>query len=132
MFDLPSYVEKITQLKKQNPKCLTNNFLNYEELKALSQKEETGFLYNQNAAVIFDNDNGVNRVYFNLLSLQTAGSLKELLDLGNFAKPYIIDCLGKEVFLEELKSTFENNGIKLYTKMNRWRAAKLNGLENFK
>lgn len=132
MFDLSSYVEKITQLKKQNPKCLTNNFLNYEELKALSQKEETGFLYNQNAAVIFDNDNGVNRVYFNLLSLQTAGSLKELLDLGNFAKPYIIDCLGKEVFLEELKSTFENNGIKLYAKMNRWRAAKLNGLENFK
>lgn len=132
MFDLPSYVEKITQLKKQNPKCLTNNFLNYEELKALSQKEETGFLYNQNAAVIFDNDNGVNRVYFNLLSLQTAGSLKELLDLGNFAKPYIIDCLGKEVFLEELKSTFENNGIKLYTKMNRWRAAKIHNLLKLK
>ncbi len=132
MFDLPSYVEKITQLKKQNPKCLTNNFLNYEELKALSQKEETGFLYNQNAAVIFDNDNGVNRVYFNLLSLQTASSLKELLNLGNFAKPYIIDCLGKEVFLEELKNAFENNDIKLYTKMNRWRAAKLNGLKNIK
>ena len=77
---------------------MTNNFLNYKELKALSQKDETEFLCNQNAAAIFDNDNGVNRVYFNLLLLQKAGSLKELLDLGNFAKPYIIDCLGKEVF----------------------------------
>ena len=132
MFDLPLYVEKITQLKKQNPKCLTNNFLNYKELKALSQKDETEFLCNQNAAVIFDNDNSVNRVYFNLLSLQKAGSLKEILDLGNFAKPYIIDCLGKEVFLEELKNAFENNGIKLYTKMNRWRANKLDGLKNIK
>lgn len=132
MFDLSLYVEKITQLKKQNPKCLTNNFLNYKELKALSQKDETEFLCNQNAAVIFDNDNGVNRVYFNLLSLQKAGSLKELLDLGNFAKPYIIDCLGKEVFLEELKNDFENNSIKLYTKMNRWRANKLHNLLKLK
>lgn len=89
---------KNNSVKKQNPKCLTNNFLNYKELKALSQKDETEFLCNQNAAAIFDNDNGVNRVYFNLLSLQKAGTLKELLDLGNFAKPYIIDCLGKEVF----------------------------------
>ena len=77
MFDLPSYIEKITQLKKQNPKCLTNNFLNYAELKILSQKDETEFLFDQNAAVILDNDNGINRVYFNLLSLQTASSLKE-------------------------------------------------------
>lgn len=82
---------------------MTNNFLNYEELKALSQKDETEFLCNQNAAVIFDNDNGINRVYFNLLSLQTAVSLKKLLDLGNFAKPYIVDCLGKEVFLMSKK-----------------------------
>lgn len=54
------------------------------------------------------------------------------MDLGNFAKPYIVDCLGKEVFLDELKNAFENNVIKLYTKMERWRADKLKGFENFK
>lgn len=132
MFDLSLYVEKITQLKKQNPKCLTNNFLNYNELQLLSKKENVELLYNKEAIVILDNDNNVNRVYFILSSLENANMLSKLLELGNLDKPYIIDCLGKEAFLENLKDAFESNGINLYTKMNRWRANKLHNLLKLK
>lgn len=56
----------------------------------------------------------------------------EILNLDRFKKPYIIDCLGKENFLETLKSVFEINNIKLYTKMNRWRTNKLHRLLSIK
>lgn len=132
MFDLQKYIDKVTKLKKQNPKCLTNNFLNYNELQLLSKKAKVELLYNEEAIVILDNDNNVNRVYFNLSSLENANVLSKLLDLGDLEKPYIIDCLGKEAFLENLKSVFESNGINLYTKMNRWRANKLHNLLKLK
>ena len=89
-------------------------------------------LYNEEAIVILDNDNNVNRVYFILSSLENANMLYKLLELGNLEKPYIIDCLGKEAFLKNLKGAFERTGIKLYTKMNRWRANKLHKLLKLK
>lgn len=132
MFDLQKYVDKVTQLKIQYPKYLTNNFLNYIELQSLSKKENVELLYNKEAIVILDKDNNVNRVYFILSSLENADMLSKLLESGSLDKPYIIDCLGKEAFLENLKSAFENNGINLYTKMNRWRANKLHNLLKLK
>lgn len=132
MFDLQKYVDKVTQLKRQYPKYLTNNFLNYSELQLLSKKENIELLYNKEAIVILDNDNNVNRVYFILSSLENANMLSKLLELGNLDKPYIIDCLGKEAFLENLKAAFEKTGIKLYTQMNRWRANKLHNLLKLK
>lgn len=132
MFDLQNYIDKVTQLKKHNPKSLTNNFLNYKELQLLSKKANVELLYNEAAIVILDNDNNVNRVYFILSSLKNVSMLSDLLRAGNLDKPYIIDCLGKEKFLEDLKKAFESSGIKLYTKMNRWRANKLHNLLKLK
>lgn len=122
----------MTQLKKQYPKYFTNNFLNYSELQSLSKKENVELLYNEEAIVILDNDNNVNRVYFILSSLENTNMLSKLLESGNLDKPYVIDCLGKEAVLENLKGTFERIGIKLYTRMNRWKAVELQNLYDIK
>ena len=116
MFNVPLLYEQVNKIR-QSKKIITNNFLPLKEVEDFSKMPASQFLYNRNAAALFVDDNGINRIYFYLDDLDNVIYLKNLLDESKvLKKPYVIDCLGNEIFLDELTNCFANQGIKLYKK----------------
>lgn len=131
MFNVQLLYEQVNKIRKSK-KIINNNFLSLKEVEDFSKMPASQFLHNRNAAALFVDDNGINRVYFYLDDLDNAIHLKNLLDENKvLKKPYVIDCLGNEIFLDGLINCFANHGIKLYKKMNRWQAVKVTNLLSY-
>lgn len=128
MYDLQIYFSKVNNIRQQSKFFITNNFLTIDQLKVYAKEKNSNLLYNENALALFIVDNNVNRVYFHISSIENIDCFIELLNINSTDKPYIIECLGKEVQLEKLMAYFEEHNINLYTKLSRWRTDKIIGL----
>ena len=131
MFNVKILYEQINRIRKKK-NVLTNNFLSLKEVEEFSQMSDSKLIYDNEIIVIYVKDNGINRIYFYVDDIKNIENLKNILEKNSeLNTSYIIDCLGTETFLNELKTEFCKNGIKFYKKLNRWQSTQLTNLINF-
>lgn len=122
MFDTGLLFEHVNQLKKRG-RCLSNNFLTIEEMKAYSRRPESMLLCDENAIALVCEDLGVTRLYFYLSDLVAASALKKLMEQVP-QRPVAADCVGRQEQVDALSQALCGVGFSVYTQMGRLRAGK--------
>ena len=130
MFEVKELLGQINRLKT-GEEIVTNNFLTLSDLEKLSENCDSTLLFNDKAIALFCKDNVVNRLYFHMAKERGEGFLRELL-LQTPYKPFVVDCVGKRPYLDNLEKTLCGMGFVPYVHMSRWRATQIRFLSESK
>lgn len=125
MFGVKELLEQVGRLKGKE--MVTNNVLTLSDLEKFSADSGSILLYNDKAIALLCKDNGVNRLYFHISSVQDINFLGDLLQQITY-KPLVVDCVGKVPYLDNLEKTLGQIGFMPYVHMSRWRTNKIDYL----
>lgn len=118
MFNANELFGQIARLKTKKD-SVANNFLSAHDMVRISKEADSDLLYNDQAILIINNDNGVMRAHFYLASTESALALPELLSRVP-DRPLVVDCVGHESDVESMSEALCFAGFKQYTELSRW------------
>lgn len=123
MFDFNSYCNSLKELKLKNKRLQSNCFFGLNELKELSVKDNSSLItFDDGLAIVID-EGSFMRLYFHLSSLSDTNLLESLSK--QFDKDIIAEIIGTVEITKQLHEWLEQNGAKEYSVLERFRAAKL-------
>lgn len=123
MFDFNSYCNSLKELKLKNKRLQSNCFLGLNELKELSVKDNSRLVTFDDGMAIVVDEGSFMRLYFHLCSLSDINLLESLSK--QFDKDIIAEIIGTVEGTKQIHEWLEQNGAKEYSVLERFRAAKL-------
>lgn len=123
MFDFDSYCNSLKELKLKNKRLQSNCFLGLNELKELSAMDNSRLITFDNGLAIVVCEGSFMRLYFHLSSLSDTNLLSTLSK--QFDKDIIAEIIGTVEGTKQLHEWLEKNGAKEYSVLERFRASKL-------
>lgn len=124
MFDIGELFFQVSKMKAKG-KVLSNNFMDRSAIERFSAQDESILTYNEDAIALICRDNGIVRLYFYLLGLEKAPALKALLRKADQHNAVVVDCVGKENYVNSISDALCKNGFIPYTRMTRWRSGEI-------
>lgn len=123
MFNVNELFEEIARLKAEKG-FIANNFLSPHDMARISKEADSRLMYDNQAALIVNNDNGVIRAHFYLASLESVFVLPALLNDAP-KRPLVVDCIGYGLEVEAISEALCMAGFKPYAKLSRWKSSSI-------